>query len=84
MIMLAVVIVLGIAWGLYGGKVCRNGGMSVEDLQLVREDCYKLAELRRKDKVRKFPASAMLIYGVMRQGVKKPETGKDVRGNAEE
>ena len=73
MIAIAVLIVLGIVYGMYGGNSGRQGTISVEAYQSVRRDSYKLAELREKDKVRKFPASAMLIYGVMRQGTKRSD-----------
>ena len=68
---IALVIVLGIAWGMYGGKFGEHGTVSVEARQSVREDCYKLGELRRKDRQKKFSAAERLIYGVLRQGIKK-------------
>ena len=74
MIAIAVVIVLGIAYGVCGGNG-GNGGefgaISVEARQSVREGCYKLSALREKDKGQRFPASVMLIYGVMRQEMPK-------------
>ena len=76
MIAIAVVIVLGIAYGVYGSNSGGHGTISVEARQSVREDCYKLAALRGKSKGQRFPASVMLIYGVMRQGMMKPHDVK--------
>ena len=73
MIAIAVVIVLGIVYGMYGGNGSRQGTISVEAYQSVRRDGYKLADLREKDKVRKFPVSVTLIYGVLRQGTKRAD-----------
>lgn len=73
MIAIAVVIVLGVAYGIYGmdifgGRKYRAFG--VEAHQMTREQCYKFADLKQTELAQKFSPSERLI-GVLKQGIEK-------------
>ena len=79
-IALVLVIAAGVWYGVVGSKGTKRRAFSVEDYQMMRERCYKLAELREKPNTRKASASELLIYGVLKQGVKSLEKYPVMKG----
>ena len=79
-IALALVIAAGLWYGVTGSRDMKCRAFSVEDYQAMRERCYKLAELREKPNTRKASASELLIYGVLKQGMKNLEKYPVMKG----
>ncbi|MBQ6664164.1 MAG: hypothetical protein IJM68_01115 [Synergistaceae bacterium] len=73
MIAIAVVIALGISYGIYGMDMFgsrKYRAFGIEAHQMTREQCYKLADLKQVELARKFSPSERLI-GVLKQGIEK-------------
>ena len=72
MLMIAVIIALGIAYGMWGRSGKTHSGylkLSVEGRISERENCYKPAEYRSIGILPKFPVSDRFIQGILRQGI---------------
>ena len=72
MLMIAVIIALGIAYGMSGKSRRIVGGyvaVSAEGRISEREKCYKIPELRSIGALPKFAVSDRFIQGVLRQGL---------------
>ena len=72
MLMIAVIIALGIAYGMNGKNRRTVGGfvaVSAEGRISEREKCYKIPELRSIGTLPKFAVSDRFIQGVLRQGL---------------
>ena len=72
MLMIAVIIALGIAYGMSGKSRRIVGGyvaVSAEGRISEREKCYKIPELRSIGTLPKFAVSDRFIQGVLRQGL---------------
>ena len=73
MIAIAVVIVLGVAYGIYGKEIFSDReyrAFGAEAHQMVREQCYKLADLKQVELAQKFSPSERLIV-LLKQGLEK-------------
>ena len=73
MLMIAVIIVLGIAYGMSGKKSSDYRAMRVEVGQREREMCSKIAELCMYGTERRLSAGEKLIYGVLKYGGDKAD-----------
>ena len=72
MLMIAVIIALGIVYGMQGRSGKTYGGytaVSAEERISERENCYKIPELRSIGGLPKFAVSDRFVQGVLRQGI---------------
>ncbi len=72
MLMIAVIIALGIVYGMSRNNRRTVGGyiaVSAEGRIMEREKCYKIPELRSIGALPKFAVSDRFIQGVLRQGL---------------
>lgn len=71
MFVMALIVVLGIAYGVSGRNKEEANVIRTEQRILERENCYKLADLRLREPAKKIPASEKLIFGVLWNGGNK-------------
>lgn len=72
MLMIAVIIALGIVYGMQGRSGKTYSGyiaVSAEKRISQRENCYKIPELRSIGVLPKFAVSDRFVQGVLRQGI---------------